>query len=282
MSNHTPTVLSIAGSDPYGGAGIQADLKSVHALGGYALTCITALTAQNSQGVTNVVATAADSLSYQLDTLLQDIQVDAVKIGMLANAELINIVADKITQYSLKNIVLDTVLISSNGHPLLEESAIECLKKRLFPKATVITPNLPEINHLLNTHFHGIAHEMETIRDVFFNLGAKAIVAKGGHGLDTDLATDVLLQPDHSPVPFSSPRIQTSHTHGTGCSFSSAIATFLAQGNSLSSSVKLAKQQMHQWFVQSESLNLRYHSNASDRKEPLHHLRFRDCLPADK
>jgi len=272
MSNHTPTVLSIAGSDPYGGAGIQADLKSIHALGGYALTCITALTAQNSQGVAHVVATSSDTLNHQLDTLLQDIKVDAVKIGMLANAELINVVADKITQYSLKNIVLDTVLISSSGHPLLEESAIDCLIERLFPEASIITPNLPEINYLLGTHFHGITQEMDAIREAFFKLGAQAIVAKGGHGSESDLATDVLLQSNYPPMPFSSPRIQTSHTHGTGCSFSSAIATFLAQGQDLACAVQQAKYQMHQWFTQSESLQLQYQSNLTHRKEPLLHL----------
>lgn len=271
MSKHTPTILSIAGSDPYGGAGIQADLKSIHALGGYALTCITALTAQNSQGVTNVVATSADTLSSQLDTLLQDIKVDAVKIGMLANAELIHVVADKLTQYSLKNIVLDTVFMSSSGHPLLEESAIACLKQRLFPKVTVITPNLPEINHLLGKPFQGVLHEMESIGNDFFNLGVKALVAKGGHGIETDIVTDVLLRPDHSPLPFSSPRIKTTHTHGTGCSFSSAIATFLAQGNELTPAVQQAKRQMHQWFSQSESLQLNYQSNIAYRKEPLLH-----------
>ncbi|MDG4813292.1 bifunctional hydroxymethylpyrimidine kinase/phosphomethylpyrimidine kinase [Hydrogenovibrio sp. 3SP14C1] len=272
MSNHTPTVLSIAGSDPYGGAGIQADLKSIHALGGYALTCITALTAQNSQGVAHVAATSADTLSHQLETLLQDIKVDAVKIGMLANADLIHVVADKITQYSLKNIVLDTVLISSSGHPLLDENAVAGLKEQLFPKATVITPNLPEINHLLGKDFHDIAPELDTISDAFVNMGVQAMVAKGGHGLETNLATDVLLQPGHSPMPFSSPRIQTSHTHGTGCSFSSAIATFLAQGKDLASAVQQSKQQMHQWFNQSESLQLNYQSNLGHRKEPLLHL----------
>lgn len=272
MSNHTPTVLSIAGSDPYGGAGIQADLKSIHALGGYALTCITALTAQNSQGVAHVVATSAKTLSHQLDTLLQDIKVDAVKIGMLANAELINVVADKITQYSLNNIVLDTVLISSSGHPLLEESAVDCLIERLFPIATVITPNLPEINHLLDKDFHNIEPQIDTIRAAFFKLGAQAIVAKGGHGSESDLATDVLLQSNYPPKPFSSPRIQTSHTHGTGCSFSSAIATFLAQGQDLACAVQQAKLQMHQWFTQSESLQLQYQSNLTHRKEPLLHL----------
>lgn len=281
MSKHTPTILSIAGSDPYGGAGIQADLKSIHALGGYALTCITALTSQNSQGVTDVVATSADTLSRQLDTLLQDIKVDAVKIGMLANAELIHVVADKLTQYSLKNIVLDTVLMSSSGHPLLKESAVECLKEQLFSKATVITPNLPEINHLLGKSFQGVLHEMESIGNDFFNLGVKALVAKGGHGIETEIATDVLLQPDHPPAPFSSPCIHTPHTHGTGCSFSSAIATFLAQGNELTSAVQQAKQQMHHWLRYSDSLQLRYHSHSAARKEPLCHLNFHANLSSD-
>lgn len=276
MTDHTPTVLSIAGADPYGGAGIQADLKSIHALGGYALTCVTALTAQNSQGVRCVYPTSADCLAQQLHALLTDLKVDAVKIGMLANAELIEVVAEILSQYSLNNIVLDTPFISSSGHPLLEASAIQILKQRLFPKVTVITPNLPELNYLLNRNsdnaFQATDAEMAAIGQAFFKLGAKAIVVKGGHAHSTAQVTDTLLQPESEAVSFTSPRIHTQHTHGTGCSFSSAIACLLAKGQPLPQAVKNAKQQMHQWLTHSESLQLRYHQPQSTRREPLKHL----------
>lgn len=271
-----PTVLCIAGSDPYGGAGIQADLKSIHALGGYALTCITALTAQNSQGVFSSQATSAPLLRSQVTPLLDDMLVDAVKIGMLANAELIEVVAEIIEDYQLPNVVLDTPIISSSGHPLLAESAIDTLKQRLFPLATVITPNLPEVNSILGKDIHngyqGTDEEMPTIGNAFFELGAQAVVVKGGHIQSQDSATDTLLQVNADAIRFSSPRILTQHTHGTGCSFSSAIACLLAKGEPLDSAVKQAKQQMHQWLSQSDQLQLRYRDTQNARREPLLHL----------
>ncbi|PLA75247.1 bifunctional hydroxymethylpyrimidine kinase/phosphomethylpyrimidine kinase [Hydrogenovibrio sp. SC-1] len=271
-----PTVLCIAGSDPYGGAGIQADLKSVHALGGYALTCVTALTAQNSQGVFCSQATSATLLRSQVTTLLDDMVVDAVKIGMLANAELIEVVAEIICNYQLSNVALDTPIISSSGHPLLEKDAIETLKQRLLPLATVITPNLPEVNSLLgkdvNDGYQGTDDEMPTIGKEFFELGVQAVVVKGGHIQSQDLVTDTLLQADADAIRFSSPRILTQHTHGTGCSFSSAMACLLAKGIPLDLAVKQTKQQMQQWLSQSDQLHLRYLDNQKPRKEPLLHL----------
>jgi len=276
MTNSTPTVLTIAGADPYGGAGIQADLKSIHALGGYALTCITALTAQNSQGVVTSQATSATMLRAQLTTLLDDMKVDAVKIGMLANAELIEVVAEIIEDYQLSNIVLDTPIISSSGHPLLAEDAIETLKQRLLSLATVITPKLPEVNYLLGKKidkgYQGAADEMPTIGEAFFKLGVQAVVVKGGHAQSQDQVTDTLLQANAEAIRFSSPRIVTQHTHGTGCSFSSAIACLLAKGDSLDLAVKQAKQQMHQWLAQSDRLQLPYRDKLKSRREPLLHL----------
>ncbi len=150
MRPTTPTVLTIAGSDPYGGAGIQADLKTIHALGGYGFSALTAVTAQNSQGVQQVKALSAETLHHQLQALFEDVQIDAVKIGMLANAELIDVVAATLQRHKPNAIVLDTVLVSSSGHPLLAADAVSTLVEKLFPLADVITPNLPELNHLLN------------------------------------------------------------------------------------------------------------------------------------
>ena len=181
---YTPTVLTIAGSDPYGGAGIQIDCKTIHALGGYAFSVPTALTAQSSQGVSAVESTSPEIFRMQLETLLDDVKVDAVKIGMLANAEIISIVAKVIDKYDLKNIVLDTVLVSSSGKMLLEPSAIDLMVKELFPRVDLITPNLPEINTLLDTSYLGKKDEITDIANAFFERGVNAVLIKGGHSLD--------------------------------------------------------------------------------------------------
>ena len=270
-NQHTPTVLTIAGSDPYGGAGIQADLKTIHALGGYGLSAITALTAQNSQGVAAVYPTDPEALKIQLHTLLEDIQVDAVKIGMLANTDLIEVVADTLRQFEINQVVLDTVLVSSSGKPLLEAPAVETLVEHLFPLATVITPNLPETNHLLKAQFVG--DEIDSMAQGLFELSAQAAILKGGHRTDRNQSTDVLVQTNQSPIELSSPRILTTHTHGTGCTFSSALATSLAQGKPLEESFQQAKHFMQTLFLQSDALKLPYLSQKTARKEPLLHLK---------
>ena len=260
---HHPTVLTIAGSDNYGGAGIQIDSKVIHALGGYAFCAITALTAQNSTGVKAVWATPKEIFEQQLESILDDIKVDAVKIGMLANGEIIESIIEAIDRYKLKNIVLDTVLVSSSGKNLLEPTAINLMVKELFPRVDLITPNLLEISTII-----GEKANIEDMAKAFFELGAKNILIKGGHSLEKN-AIDYLCCKDLNIKSLSSPRVQTTHTHGTGCLLSSAIATYLAKGESLKNSVKLSKDFLYKNMKDSHFLKLRYKKTLSTRKEPI-------------
>jgi hydroxymethylpyrimidine/phosphomethylpyrimidine kinase len=265
---HTPTVLTIAGFDPYGGAGIQIDTKTIHALGGYALSATTAVTAQNSQGVAALEAVSPDMLALQLRTLLDDIEVDAVKIGMLANASLIEVVADILKSYKLTNVVLDPVLVSSSGKVLLEPAAVEKMIVKLFPLCRLITPNLDETNTLLGTNFQGSAKDVPLMAEGLFGMGARNILLKGGHTKEKD-AVDCLVELS-SITRFATPRIQTSHTHGTGCLLSSAIATYLAKGEGLAPSVKKAKNFLYDKLQNASSLKLSYVENKKvTRKEPI-------------
>ena len=267
VTEHTPTVLAIGGFDPYGGAGTLIDTKTIHALGGYALCVVTAVTAQNSQGVTRVEAVSPQMLRAQLETLLDEIEVDAVKIGMLANASLIEVVADVLKQNRLTNIVLDPILVSSSGKRLLEEEAIEVMVVKLFPLCRLITPNLDETNALLQTDFGGSAKEIPKMAEGLFSMGARSILLKGGHTIEED-AADILVELSNM-TRFATPRVTTTHTHGTGCLLSSAIATFLARGDSLTESVKQAKHFLYEKLEASSSLQLRYHTDAEERKEPI-------------
>ncbi len=264
---HTPTVLTIAGFDPYGGAGIQIDTKTIHTLGGYALSVVTATTAQNSQGVSAIEAVSPQMLHLQLTTLLDDMHVDAVKIGMLANSEIIEVVVDIIERYQLKNVVLDTVLASSSGTRLIEERAVKNMVEKLFGLCCLITPNLHETNTILNTNFKGNAKEVPQMAEAFFSLGAKRILLKGGHTTDED-AVDYLVEYSNM-TRFSTPRVKTTHTHGTGCLLSSAIATFLAKGEALSCSVKQAKNLLYEKLQDSPYLKLSYRDIEKKRKEPI-------------
>ncbi len=267
IKSHTPTVLTIAGFDPYGGAGIQIDCKTVHALGGYALSATTAITAQNSQGVTAVEAVSPEILHLQLHTLLKDIKVDAVKIGMLANASLIEVVVNVLKAYELPNIVLDPVMISSSGKPLLEPDAVEVMVERLFPLCRLITPNLMETNALLGTDFKGRMQESIVMGKGLFKLGADAVLLKGGHGIENE-AVDCLVDPSGVDC-FSTPRVETTHTHGTGCLLSSAIATHLAQHMTLKTSIQGAKNFLYEKLQASSFLQLRYVTSEADRNEPI-------------
>jgi len=268
QNNFTPTVLTIAGSDTYGGAGIQIDSKVIHALGGYAFSVPTALTAQCSQGVSAVESTSPEIFRMQLETLLDDVKVDAIKIGMLANATLISIVCDIIDKYALKNIVLDTVLISSSGKELLEPDAMEVMEKELFPRVNLITPNLPEINTLLKCAYVGQEDEVREIAGSFFKKGVKAILVKGGHSEDKENATDYLLTKNEIYT-FSTARVKTTHTHGTGCFLSSAIATGLAKGETLDMSVSLAKDFLYKRLNESLHIQFNYKDTKVTHKEPL-------------
>lgn len=268
-SNFTPTVLTIAGSDPYAGAGLQVDSKVIHALGGYAFCVTTALTVQNSTGVKGVLPTPAEHFRLQLHSILDDIQVDAVKIGMLANAEILMVVVEAIKKYKLKNIVLDTVLVSSSGKELLEPSAVKVMIKELFPLVDIITPNIPEVNSLLGTEYLGTADEVERMAKGLLDLGSKSVLIKGGHSVDKVNATDYLATKKSPIMPFSTTRLHTTHTHGTGCVLSSAIAVHLAKGITLEKAVEGAKTFLYQKFHTASGLKFRYKNIVVGRKEPI-------------
>jgi hydroxymethylpyrimidine/phosphomethylpyrimidine kinase len=274
LSSYTPTVLSIAGSDTYGGAGIQVDAKTIHTLGAYAFTAITALTAQNSTGVKAVSNTSKEMFKQQLESILDDVQVDAVKIGMLGNVDIILEVINAIDKYKLKNIVLDTVLVSSSGKSLLDPSAIETMIKELFPRVDLITPNIPEVNMLLGMNYMGNEDEVNAMANALFGLGANAVLIKGGHSANKEKATDYLAEKPLVKKPldvkaYSTPRITTTHTHGTGCVLSSAIASHLALGYDLTKSVELSKIFLYKSLQASSSLIFKYRKEENERKEPI-------------
>ena len=266
-SSRTPTILTIAGFDPYGGAGIQIDSKTIHALGAYALTATTAITAQNSQGVFAVEAVSPKMLHLQLHTLLKDIKVDAVKIGMLANARLIEVMVEVLKTYKFSNVVLDPVMVSSSGKPLLEPDAVEVMVHDLFPLCSLITPNLIETNILLGTNYQGNKEESLAMAEGLFTLGAQAVLLKGGHSCEED-AVDCLVDTEGLTC-FSTPRVETTHTHGTGCILSSAIATQLAKNMSLKTSVEDAKNFLYKKLITSDTLHLTYVSPSETKKEPI-------------
>jgi hydroxymethylpyrimidine/phosphomethylpyrimidine kinase len=235
----TAIALTIAGSDSSGGAGIQADLKTFSALGVYGATVITALTAQNTRGVQGVAAVAPDFVSAQISSVLSDLDVGAVKTGMLANSGIVAAVAGALRAHPPRPLVVDPVMVATSGDVLLAPDAITTLKEDLIPLATLITPNLPEAAMLLGTAQAGSEDEAIDQAKALLALGCKAVLVKGGHGLSIK-AVDILY--DGTRVErFEHPRIETPHTHGTGCTLSAAIAAFLARGLDLVRSVGSAK-----------------------------------------
>lgn len=268
-SSTIPTVLSIAGFDPYGGAGILVDAKVIHALGGYALCTTTALTAQNSTGVKEVLPTPATHFKAQLHAILDDMDVDAIKIGMLANAEIVHCVVETIKKYALQNIVLDTVLVSSSGKTLLEPDAVETIVEQLFPLVDLITPNILEVNTLLGTNYKGNKDEIKSMAEGLFELGANRVLIKGGHSDDVENATDYLVDRSLKITAFSTTRLHTTHTHGTGCVLSSAIATHLAKQENMVTSVSHAKDFLYKKLHTASSIKFKYHTPDETRKEPL-------------
>ncbi len=233
-------VLTIAGSDSGGGAGIQADLKTFAALGCYGLSVITAVTAQNTQTVTAIHPIPAAMVQAQLEAVLSDIGADAIKIGMLHNVATIQVVAEMLQAYPGMAVVLDPVMISTSGKPLLQPEAIEALKILLMPLATLITPNIPEAEMLLSTPVKSLA-EMQMAAEKLAVYSREGVLLKGGHLLG-QTSTDVLYQKSCPGFRcFEEQRIQTPNTHGTGCTLSAAIATGLAKGLSLEDAVDQAK-----------------------------------------
>ena len=232
-------LLSIAGSDSGGGAGIQADLKTFAALGCYGMTALAALTAQNTRGVTAIHPVPASFLKAQLQAVLEDIGADAVKIGMLHSPEMVEVVAWAIDQYQLQRVVLDPVMVATSGDRLMAIETVQVLVEQLFPRATVVTPNLDEAALLLGRSVDTVETLEPAVSDLLA-LGAPAVLLKGGH-LPGDVVVDLLGQRDGSRQPWHSPRIATHNGHGTGCTLSSAIAVYLAQGLALAEAVGQAR-----------------------------------------
>jgi hydroxymethylpyrimidine/phosphomethylpyrimidine kinase len=237
--------LTIAGSDSGGGAGIQADLKTFSALGCYGMSVITALTAQNTLGVTGIHPVPPEFISLQIDAVLGDIGADAVKIGMLHSSRVISCIADRLSHYHCSNIVLDPVMVAKSGDHLLKGDAVGMLKSRLLPLAAVVTPNLPEASVLLGKEVTERGQMGDACRELG-RLGCRSVFLKGGH-LSGDTCVDMLFDAlTGTLLEFETKRIETVNSHGTGCTVSSAIAAFLARGLDLPEAVGRAKKYVTQ------------------------------------
>ena len=236
-----PIALSIAGSDSSGGAGIQADLKTFSSLGVYGTTAITAITAQNTQGVHSQLAIAPQMVYDQIIAVMEDLNPSVVKIGMLSNSEIVCAVAEALSQYRLP-IILDPVIVSSSGHRLLSIEAQESVKERLLPLSTLVTPNIPEMEALTSVTL-STYKDKERAANYLIELGAKAILLKGGHE-EGDTKSDTLFSASPTGIKattFSSQTIHTKNIHGTGCTLSAAIAAFIARGESINEAIAKAK-----------------------------------------
>jgi hydroxymethylpyrimidine/phosphomethylpyrimidine kinase len=235
----TPVALTIAGSDSSGGAGIQADLKTFAALGVYGASAITALTAQNTKGLTGIFTVPPEFLRAQIDAVFSDLGVGAVKIGMVAQLSTIDAIVDALKRWSPRHVVLDPVMVATSGDRLLPQDAVDALRKKLIPLATILTPNLPEAAALLDEPVAASEAAIERQGKRLLAMGCPAVLIKGGHGEGSE-SIDMLIRESGS-LALTAPRIATQNTHGTGCSLSSAIAAELAKGTELETAVRSAK-----------------------------------------
>jgi hydroxymethylpyrimidine/phosphomethylpyrimidine kinase len=233
-----PRALTVAGSDSGGGAGIQADLKTFQALGVWGTSALTAVTVQNTKGVTGYQEVDPDTVGEQIRAVATDIGVDAAKTGMLASAAIVEAVADALTEVRPPKLVVDPVFMSKHGHPLLQDDAVDALRQRILPLATLVTPNLPEASGLAGFDVR-TDQDMERAGTAILELGPAAVLVKGGH-LEGHDATDLLITAD-GVRPISAERIETPHTHGTGCVMSAAITAHLARGEDLLTAVQAGK-----------------------------------------
>ncbi len=259
-----PNVLTIAGSDPGGGAGIQADLKTFSALGAFGMAVMTALTAQNTKRVSGVHTVPPDFVGEQIDTLMEDIRVDALKIGMIATAEIARAVADRLSQSKPQAVVLDPVMVAKSGDRLLDPSAIDTVRSALVPLATVITPNLPETAVLLDRPEPRTLTEMRDAALALADLGPRCVMLKGGHlsgGESPDLLYD-----GKSMIELPSRRIDTKNTHGTGCTLSAAIAALIPQRDDIAAAITDAKAYVTAAITQSGALSV------GSGHGPVHHF----------
>jgi hydroxymethylpyrimidine/phosphomethylpyrimidine kinase len=260
----TPIALTIAGSDSSGGAGIQADLKSFAAFGVYGASVITALTAQNTRGVTGIHAVPADFVTAQIDAVFGDLDVGAVKVGMTAEPAIIEAIAAGLQKWSPKHVVLDPVMVATSGDRLLVADAVEALRTKLIPRAAMITPNLPEAAALLDEEVATTESAIEHQGKRLLAMGTGSVLIKGGHGQGAE-SIDYLFS-GNGVVKLPAPRIETKNTHGTGCSLSSAIAAGLAKGEDMETAVRHAKAWITEAIAAADRLGVG-HGNG-----PIHHF----------
>jgi len=235
-------ILTIAGSDSGGGAGIQADLKTITMLGAYGASVITAVTAQNTQGVQGVYEVPLAGVAAQLDAVCQDIDFQAAKTGMLFNSAIVELVSAKVQEYGIERLVVDPVMISTSGHYLLQPEAIAAVRDQLLPRAFLVTPNLKETEVLTGLSIQSIADMQRAGQYMQRTLGCANVLVKGGHLEQADEAVDLLCLADGRCLSFREARVASKNTHGTGCTLSAALAVFLGQGLSLDQAVSRAKE----------------------------------------
>jgi len=267
-----PVALTIAGSDPSGGAGIQADLKTFSALGVYGTSVITALTAQNTRGVSGVYVVPTEFVIRQLETLVADVRLDAVKIGMLANAEIVGAVADFLRRHPQEHVVLDPVMVATSGDRLLDDDAVRAMLD-LIPLASVITPNLAEAATLLDTRVARHLPDVRAQATALQELGARRVLIKGGHLDDSHEAVDLLLDVDGDAL-LRAPRVETVNTHGTGCTLSSALAALRPQRDSWLETALDAKSWLTAALAAADSLEITRDAgkDLGDSHGPVHHF----------
>ena len=246
--------LTIAGTDPSGGAGIQADLKTFSALGAYGCSVITALVAQNTRGVQSVYRIEPDFVAAQLESVFSDVRIDTTKIGMLAETDIVEAVAEQLRRHQVKSVVLDTVMLAKSGDPLLSSSAVATLRNKLLPQVALITPNLPEAAALLDAPHARSEQEMKEQGRALRGLGCEAVLMKGGH-LDDAESPDWLFTRD-GELRFTAPRVHTKNTHGTGCTLSAALAALRPRHENWASTVQEAKHWLSRALAQADTLEV--------------------------
>ena len=255
---------TIAGTDPSGGAGIQADLKTFSALGAYGCSVITALVAQNTRGVQSVYRIEPDFVAAQLESVFCDVRIDTTKIGMLAETDIVEAVAEQLLRHQVKNVVLDTVMLAKSGDPLLSPSAVDTLRKKLLPQVALITPNLPEAAALLDAPHARSEQEMKAQGQALLAMGCEAVLMKGGH-LDDAESPDWLFTRDGA-MRFTAPRVKTKNTHGTGCTLSAALAALRPRHQSWAETVQEAKIWLSRALAQADTLEVGHGAG------PVHHF----------
>lgn len=259
-----PNVLSIAGIDPSGGAGLFADLKAFSALGAYGTGVVAALTAQNTQGVTGVQPVPVAFIAQQIDTLFADVRIDAVKLGMLGTAEVVTTVADALRRHHVRRLVVDPVMVSKSGHHLLSPDAVAALRREIIPLAEIVTPNLPEAEVLLGCAPIRTLADMRSAARALRAFGPRIVLLKGGH-LDGPESIDVI-DDGSAQIELHSPRVATKNTHGTGCTLSAAITALLPQHDNPTDAIRAAKDYLSAAIAAADRLNV------GSGHGPVHHF----------